>query len=221
MNELSNFLLIILLLLNLQMLSTGSMKTCIKVVAAEGIIIGIISFLIHWDDISVGIFLTNALMLVIKGVILPWLILRCLVRVNIKREVEPFISYTASVVYGIILFFIGFLFSSQIPTVNGIFLSLPVALMTIFSGLMLLVSRRKAITQVLGYLMFENGIYLFGELMPLKNSLIVELAILLDVFVFIFVIGITVFHIQQEFNHIDTDRLSHLSDLPGRTKLEK
>jgi len=70
----------------------------------------------------------------------------------------------------------------------------------------------KAITQVIGYLMLENGIYFFGSVLLGEQSLLVELAVLLDIFVAVFVMGIAIFHISREFDHIDTQKLTELKD---------
>jgi hydrogenase-4 component E len=88
----------------------------------------------------------------------------------------------------------------------------PVALFSIFVGLFLIVARRKAITQVLGYLVLENGIYAFGLGAVHDASMLVELGILLDLVVAVFVMGIAIFHIARDFDHIDTDRLMRLKD---------
>ena len=91
-------------------------------------------------------------------------------------------------------------------------LAIPAAAMTVFTGLFIIISRRKAITQSLGFLGFENGIALFGVAMHLEYGFFVELGILLDVLVLVFVMGITVFQISREFEHIDADRLNLLTD---------
>ena len=75
-----------------------------------------------------------------------------------------------------------------------------------------IVSRRKAIMQTLGYLAMENGIYAFGLAFAVEEPLLVEMGVLLDVFVAVFVMGIAIHHISREFDHIDTDRLSALKD---------
>ncbi len=79
-------------------------------------------------------------------------------------------------------------------------------------GLLLIVSRRKAVMQTLGYLAMENGIYAFGLAFAVEEPLLVEMGVLLDVFVAVFVMGIAIHHISREFDHIDTDRLSTLKD---------
>lgn len=85
-----------------------------------------------------------------------------------------------------------------------------VSLFSIMVGLFMIVARRLAITQVLGYLAMENGIYTFGLAFAEKEPLLVEMGILLDVFVGVFIMGIMIYHINREFDHIDTDRLSEL-----------
>ena len=85
---------------------------------------------------------------------------------------------------------------------------------SVFVGLcfLLLATRRKAITQVVGYLMLENGIYTFGLTLAERVPLLVELGVLLDVFVGVFVMGIVVFHINREFDSISSAHLTELKD---------
>jgi hydrogenase-4 component E len=75
-----------------------------------------------------------------------------------------------------------------------------------------LTTRTKAITQVLGYLVLENGVYIFGVLLLESTTFLVEVGVLLDLFVAIFVMGIIINHISREFTSISTDRLSTLKD---------
>ncbi len=92
-------------------------------------------------------------------------------------------------------------------------LAAPVAFTTMISGLLIVVARKKALTQVVGFLIFENGITVFGLGMAVECGLLVELGIMLDVLVLVFVMGIAMFHINREFSHIDADRLNHLNEL--------
>ena len=82
----------------------------------------------------------------------------------------------------------------------------------ILIGLFLIISRKKAVTQVLGYLGLENGIYIFGIALVKEATILIDLGVLLDIFVAVFVMGIAIFHISREFDHIDTDRLSTLKE---------
>ena len=80
------------------------------------------------------------------------------------------------------------------------------------TGLFIVMARKKAITQAIGFLTFENGISLFGTGLMLECGLVVELGILLDVFALVFIMGIAVLRINREFEHIDADRLNRLGD---------
>ena len=83
------------------------------------------------------------------------------------------------------------------------------------TGLFIVLARKKALTQVIGFLVFENGITLFGAAVMREHPVIVELGILLDVLVLVFIMGIAVNQINREFSHIDSDRLNSLDDITG------
>ena len=93
-------------------------------------------------------------------------------------------------------------------------LLVPATLFTAFTGLFLVVARTSAIVQVLGYLALENGISAFGMALAEREPLLVEMGTFLDAFAAVFVMGITVFRIGREFDHLDADRLSELRDWP-------
>ena len=134
---------------------------------------------------------------------------------EIHREIEPFIGFTASVMLGALIIIAGFWFAKglPLPTEAPTDLLLPVSLATLFNGLLMLVSRRTAITQVLGYLVVENGIFVFGLLLLERTPVLVEIGILLDLFVAVFIMGIVVYHIRREFDHMDTYLLGELKEV--------
>ena len=89
---------------------------------------------------------------------------------------------------------------------------MPTSLATLFTGFLLLISRRKAITQVVGYLILENGIFIFGILLAEAMPLMVEAGVLLDLLVGVFVMGIVIGQINREFSTLDTEQLSALKE---------
>jgi len=91
-------------------------------------------------------------------------------------------------------------------------LLVPASLASVFTGFVLLIGRVKAISQVCGYLILENGIYLFGLLLIRNTPLLVEAGILLDVTVGVFVLGIIVDRIQRAFDSLDTRKLTALRE---------
>jgi hydrogenase-4 component E len=88
----------------------------------------------------------------------------------------------------------------------------PTSLATVFTGFLLLTTRRKAITQVVGYLILENGVFIMSLSLIEAMPFLVEAGMLLDLFVGIFVMGIMINHIHREFATIDTERLSALKE---------
>jgi hydrogenase-4 component E len=148
----------------------------------------------------------------IRGIVFPLLLLKTLRSANVRREVEPYIGYTSSLLFGVFAIAISIWIDSHLSLANPALPSLAgtVAIFTILVGLFLIVSRKKAISQVLGYLVMENGIYVLGIWMVLEVPMLVELGVLLDAFVAVFVMSIATYHISREFDHIDVDQLDSL-----------
>jgi len=115
---------------------------------------------------------------------------------------------------GLVCLCFSMLMENRIPEVQGLFppLLLPVALTTLFTGLIVVVSCSKALTQVIGYLVAENGIFILGIPLMTEGSMWFELSILLDVFAAIFVMAITINHINSAFSSIDLARFRSLRD---------
>ncbi len=131
---------------------------------------------------------------------------------NVSREEDPYIGYGVSILAGPLALAFALWTSSRLPLPPEMSSTMvvPIAMFTFIVGLFLIVSRKKALTQVIGYIILENGIYAFGITLAQKQPMLIELGILLDVFVGVFVMGIIVFHISRQFDHIDTDQLSVL-----------
>ena len=214
MNSPSGVILILVILANLLLLGTGRLRSCIRFVAAQGVLIGLLPLLVASDGFSVRLSLVAAVSVALKGIVFPRLLLRSMRNADVRHEVDPVIGYTASILAGVALTGASFWMASRmrLPVVAVSSLVLPVALATILCGFLLIVSRRQALSQVVGYLVLENGIYIFGTALAHEEPLLVEMGILLDVFVAVLVMGVAVFHISREFDHIDVDQLSRLKD---------
>jgi hydrogenase-4 component E len=182
-------------------------------VAVQGIVIGILPCLIYGKLALLPIVIA-AFTIAVKGIIFPLLLGWSLKTAQVEREVEPLVSYPFSIIISVLIFALSFWLSFHLSLPESFCVSLlvPVAFSTIMTGLFVIVSRVKALTQVLGYLVMENGIYAFGAALLREQPLLVELGVLLDMFVAVFVMGIAIFHISREFDHIDTHILDNLSD---------
>jgi len=131
----------------------------------------------------------------------------------VRREIEPLIGFTASLILGAAAVALSFAITPRLElpdTPSGVLI--PVALSTVIIGLLVLTTRNKALTQVVGYLILENGIYVFGLSQAERVPFLVEVGVLLDVFAGVFIMGIVVFHINREFDSLDSARLTELRD---------
>jgi hydrogenase-4 component E len=213
MNDVINALLVVVLALNLFALGSSRIQSVIRIVGAQGALLGLITLLMH-ERLTVPIVVSAVAAVLIKGVVIPAVMVRSLRAAEIKREVEPFIGFLPSIILGAVatasvLLIAHALSAPDIRTPN---LIIPSAIATILVGFIILVSRFKAISQVLGYLVLENGIYIFGMLLVEAIPLVVEMGMLLDLFVGIFVISIITNHINQAFSSMDTRRLVSLKE---------
>lgn len=209
--------MVILVLTNLLLLGSSRLGACIRIIALQGIVLGFLPLLAHQQLHAGTIFLAVGAM-GLKGIAFPILLRRALRAAEVRREVEPYIGYGLSLACGIGALVVSFWISAQLPIPgrSAADLVVPVALSTCMVGLLVIVSRKKALSQVLGYLTLENGIYAFGVGLALQEPFLVELGVLLDVFVAVFVMGIAIFHISREFDHVDADRLTTLRDWTTR-----
>ncbi len=207
-------LLVTMALTSVLLLGSSRLARCIRTVACQGFLLGALSLMVGPEGPSLRIVLLGCVIVALKGLVFPWLFSRVLQAAEVRREVEPLVSYNVSIVIGTIMLALALWLSARLPLPREPVSSLviPVALFTTLSGLFLIVSRRTALMQVLGYVVLENGIYAFGVGAVWGTPMIVEIGVLLDVFVAVFVMGIAIFHINREFDHIDADRLATLAD---------
>ncbi len=213
MTNLLNTLLVIVLMLNLFALGTSRIVSVIRTVAIQGALLGLLPLLLH-EHATLTTALTVVTTITLKGVVIPSMMNRALRDVKIKREVEPLVGLQPSVILGALGTVFALLYADQLPLAKehtGALL-VPTAIATVLAGFILLTTRFKALTQVMGYLVLENGIFIFGMLLVEAMPLVVEMGMLLDLFVAIFVICIIVNQINQAFASMDTRRLVSLKE---------
>lgn len=204
-------ILIVLLLTNFFILGTANLRASIRVVALQGVLLSLLPLFVE-SQATVRLLLLVLFTAGIKGALIPALLLKAIRDVHIRHEVEPYLGVIPSLFLCAIGTGMALLFGDRLPLApehrNALFV--PAAMATILAGFLVLTTRRKAISQVTGYLMLDNGIYVFGLL--LYQAMAVEVGVLLDLVVGIFVMGIVLNHIQREFSSLDTERLSRLRE---------
>jgi hydrogenase-4 component E len=211
MPNIADPILIVLLLTNFFILGTANLRASIRAVAVQGVLLSLLPLQVESHP-TVRLFLLMGATMAIKGFVIPALLLKALRDVHIRHEVELYLGFVPSLLLCAVSTALALLYSDRLPLAVGDrgTMYVPAALATVFAGFLVLTTRRKAISQVTGYLVLENGIYVFGLL--LYQAMAVEIGVLLDLLVGIFVMGIVLNHIQREFSSLDTERLSRLRE---------
>jgi len=208
----ANLILFVVILLNFFILGSSRLGACIRTVALQGALLSCLPLLMHPFS-GHSLFLSLSA-LILKGFLMPWLIFRAIRTVQIRREIEPMIGYAVTLVLGTLATAGAFIFGDQLPLVDvhGSSIVIPGCLATLATGFLMLITRSKAVTQVLGYLIFENGVYIFGLLLTEAMPVMVEAGVLLDLLVAVFVIGIMINQINREFAAVHVENLSSLRE---------
>ena len=216
-NHLSDALMSLTILSVLMSLGSNRLMALVKIMAFQGIVVSLIPlFLEHHEPMNFSSIILLQIMLLIKGMLIPGFMYAAVNKIKIQREVEPIIGYHASLFAGLIFILLGAFIANRLrislPIENDLLLI--TAITTLSAGLFLLMSRRKAITQVIGYLMMENGIYLIGTALAKETHTmyVVEFGVLLDLLVGIMIMGIILHNINSSYNDVDTALLGQLKD---------
>jgi len=213
MNHNLNLLLDVAMGLNLVSLACSRLQTLIRVMALQGVILGLMPLVME-HDLDWRVALIALATVFGKGMVIPLLLRRAMRKAHTDRELEPFIGFVPSLLLGAggtiaALAVVNLL--PLLPEHTGSVL-VPAALATILTGFILLIGRAKAISQACGYLILENGIYVFGLLLLKAMPILVEAGVLLDITVSVFIISIVVDRIQTVFDSLDTRHLTTLRE---------
>ena len=214
MSTLLELAFILVVVIDFFLLASSRLGAAIRIVAIQGALLATLPLLLAGDRTEVAHALVLSFgALAIKGGLIPWLMFRAIREASIRREMEPVVGFVPSMVLGGIGVALAFAFSARLPlpVATHPFL-VPTALSTLWVGMLLIVTRKKAVNQVLGFLVLENGVYVFGLLLSDFMPVMVEAGVLLDLFAAVFVMGIVMFHINREFSSLDTEKLSALKD---------
>jgi hydrogenase-4 component E len=206
-------LLIVVLALNFVALGVSRIRGVINAAALQGVLLGIFPLFVHPEIGARGILLV-AVTIGLKGFVIPGFLVHAMREANIQHEVNPVVNYMSSLLLGAVGTGLAMVFSYTLPLAeqHSDLLLVPASLSTVWTGFLLLTTRRKAIMQVVGYLLLENGIFLFGLLLLEAMPFLVEIGILLDLFTGVFVMGIIIHHISREFASISTEHLAELKE---------
>ncbi len=194
------------------MVGQKSLVVAIRLYGVQSLLLGAVGIAMGVAEHRPHLYVTAALTIALKAVVIPWFLLRVIDRVGIRREIEPFVNVPASLLLCLGLTVVGYRVSLGMA---GGSQGVPhqvvgVALSMVLMGLFLMVTRRKALTQILALLTIENAVFLVAVGATAGMPLVVELGISFDVILAVMVLGVLVNRIVDRFESMDTSRLSNL-----------
>jgi hydrogenase-4 component E len=211
----TDLLFILVLVLDLFVLASSRLRAGIRAVAAQGGLLALLPVVLAGDATETRHVVVLALgALAVKGVGVPWLLARATRESKVTREVAPLLGFAPTMVLGALGIVAAVWFSAglALPVPGKHLLLVPTSIGTVWCGLLLIVTRRKAVGQVLGFLVLENGVFVLGLLLSDFMPAMVEVGVLLDLFAAVFVMGLVMFDIQRAFSSLDTEKLAALKD---------
>ena len=202
----------ILLLLGFAMLSQRRVRTLIDLYAAQGLTLACGTAVVAYGTNQPHLYASTALTLALKVVLLPWLLHRRIRKLDVRWDVEGLINIPTTMLIGIVL--VVFAFNLAVPiselasTVTRS--TLGIAMATVLLSFLMMITRRKALPQVIGFLSMENGLFFAATSATYGMPMVVELGIALDVLVGMLILGVFFFQIREQFDSLD---LKHLETL--------
>lgn len=194
------------------MVGQKALFTTIRLYGLQSLLLAIVATTIAISESRSELFVTAALTIVLKTILIPWFLMRTVDRIGIHREIEPFLNVPVSLLICLGLTVVGYRVSTGFEegTQQVTHHLIGVALSLLLIGLFLMVTRKKAITQILALLTVENAVFLVAVGVTTGMPLIVEFGIAFDVMLAVLVLGILVQRIVGRFESMDVSRLSNL-----------
>ncbi len=193
---------------------TTRIEAYINVLALQGLVLFLMVLTDHAGMGRFSLLFLGTETLLFKTIVIPAFLTYTVRKNGIMREVEPYMPNFYSVLITTAIFAFGFITafwaSSHAPNVRPLYFGVSIA--TIITGLFIIISRKKIITHVMGYIMIENGIFMMAMSVVGEMPMIVNLGVLLDLFAAIFLLGLFVSKINTEFDEVHIDSLSNLRD---------
>jgi len=219
--------MVLALMLNFYVLGVSRLRLLIVVVALQGVLLGLMYPVVHQGFLPetggltsmsplglLRLALLTAVIVGIKGFLIPKLLFKAVLLADVRTTISSVIGFMPTLLLGGVGTGAALIFATRLPLAAGDqhHLLIPAALATVLAGFLMLVTRREALGQVLGYIVMENGIFIFGLLLIEAVPLMVEFGVVLDLFVGVFVMGIIVNHVSRAFPEASTEHLRTLRE---------
>ena len=212
--QLINLSAALMLLLAFAMLTQRRILSLINLFAAQGFVLVLSTLVVAYSTHQSHLYYSALLTLVLKVLLLPWIMHRLIRALNVRWDVETLINIPATMLIGIVLVVFAFNLAAPISQFAGTITksTLGIATACILLAFLMMITRRKAVSQVIGFLAMENGLFFAATSATYGMPMVVELGIALDVLVATLLFGVFFFHIRETFESLDIHHLEKLKE---------
>ena len=209
-----NTLAAVLLLLSFSMLAQRRIVTMVNLLATQGAILALATVLLAWRTGENHLYLSAALTLALKVILLPWLLHRLIRRLDVYWDTETVINAPSTMLIGLLVVIFAFGLAQPITALASTATrsTIGIAIAVILLSFLTMITRRKAMSQVVGFLSMENGLFFGAMSTTYGMPMVVELGVALDVLVAMLVLGVFFFQIREQFDSLDLHHLESLRE---------
>src|ERR1700691_1017629 len=213
-SQIINLLAAILLLISFAMLSQRRILSLINLFATQGAVLFLSTTMVAASTGQTDLYQSAAIILVLKVIVLPLVLHRLVRRLNVKWDVETLINIPTTMLIGILLVILAFNLATPVSQLAGTITrsSLGIALALVLLSFLMMLTRSKAVPQVIGFLAMENGLFFAATSATYGMPMVVELGIALDVLVGAVIFGVFFFQIRERFDSLDLRNLEELKE---------
>ena len=212
--QLINLFATLILLLSFAMISQRRIVSLVNLFMLQGVTLVAASFLLAYATNQPDLYVSGALTLVLKVILIPWMLHRMIRKLNVRWDIETLLNIPTTMLVGIALVIFSFSLALPVSRLSDSIAggSLGIALACVFLSFMMMITRSKAIPQVIGFLSMENGLIFAATTVTNGMPMIVEFGIALDVLVGVLIMGVFMFQIREKFDSLDIHHLETLKE---------
>lgn len=191
---------------------TRKLASSIRLLAVQGLLLAAAAATVALATGAAHSYLAVGITLAVKVLAVPGILLYALREVRIKREVDAAVSRRLALPIAVALVLVAYYVTGPFNSLDGLLArnALPAAVSMLFIGLLSMLTHKKALSQIIGIVAMENGLYLMAVVATDGLPLAVELGIAVDVVIGVLVMGMFTRQINQTFDTINTDHLRAL-----------
>jgi len=212
--QLINLFAALLLLIAFAMLSQRRVLSLINLFAMQGLVLSASTMVVAYSSNQHHLYYSAGMTLVLKVIVLPWILHRLIRKLNVKWDVETLFNIPTTMLVGIALVVFAFNLAAPISLMAGTITksTLGIAMACVLLSFLMMITRSKAVPQVIGFLAMENGLFFAATSATYGMPMVVELGIALDVLVGMFILGIFFFQIRETFDSLDLKHMEKLKE---------